>query len=78
MKLYMKKVEAAFFMDVQNVEYVQSETYFCPNSIKIEVLKVTRKEKPPNLNLAEPSELRVNENLKNQVLVDIQPIIELS
>ena len=43
-------------MDVQNVKYVLSETYFCPNSIKIKVLKVTKKEKSPNLNLAEPSE----------------------
>ena len=54
----MKKVESAFFMDVQNVKYVLSETYFCPNSIKIKVLKVTKKEKPPNLNLAEPSEVK--------------------
>ena len=48
-------------MDVQNVKYILSDTYFCPKSIKVEnwtVSKVTKKEEPLNLNLAEPSEAK--------------------
>ena len=50
-----------FFVDVENIKYILSDTYFCPNFIKIEnktVSKVTKKEKPLNLNLAEPSEVK--------------------
>ena len=48
-------------MDVQNVKYILSDTYLRPNYIKIENLtvpKVTKKEKPLNLNLAKPSEVK--------------------
>ena len=51
-----------FFVYVHYVKYILSSTYFCPNSIKIEnqavsTIKVTREE-PPNLNLAELSEVK--------------------
>ena len=47
----MKKLRT-FFKDVQNVQYILSDTYFCP------VSKVTKKEKPLDLNLVEPSEAK--------------------
>ena len=45
------------------LKYVLSGTYFCPNSIKTEnqavsTKKVTKKEEPLNLNLAESSEVK--------------------
>ena len=45
---YMKKLWI-FFINVHNVKYMLSGTYFCPNSIKIEsqtlsTKKVTKKE----------------------------------
>ena len=49
-----------FFIDIQNVKYI-SDTYLYPNFIKIEnqtVSKVTKKEEPLNLNLAELSEVK--------------------
>ena len=53
---YMK----IFFIDVYNVKYILAGTYFCRNSIKIEnqtvsTKKLTKREEPLNLNLAEPS-----------------------
>ena len=48
---------------MHNVRYILSGTYFCPISVKIEnktvsTKRVTKKEKPFNLNLAEPSEVK--------------------
>ena len=47
---------------MHSVKYMLSVTYFCFNSIKIEnkvsTKKVTKKEKPVNLNPEEPSEAR--------------------
>ena len=31
-----KKIVKIFFIDMQNVKYTLSDTYFCPNCIKIE------------------------------------------
>ena len=57
----MKKL--IFFVSICNVNYILSGTYFCPNSIKIEnqavsTKKVTKKEEPFNLNLAESKEVK--------------------
>ena len=51
------------FIDVQTVKNILSDTYFCPNSIKIEnntvsTKNVTEKEEPLNLNPAELSEVK--------------------
>ena len=50
------------------------------------VSKVTKKEEPLNVNLAEPNEMKalhyilvcVNQNFKNQLLIDVQLIKKLS
>ena len=52
-----------FFINVQNVKYILSDTYFCPNSNKLKIKrcklkKVTKKGELFNLNLAEPSEMK--------------------
>ena len=31
-----EKIVKIFFIDMQNVKYILSDTYFCPNCIKIE------------------------------------------
>ena len=46
---------------MQNAKYILLGNYFCPNSIKTEnqavsTKKVTKKEEPLNLNLADSSE----------------------
>ena len=56
----MKNCENVF-IDVQNAKYILSDTYFSPYSSKIETetestKKVTKKEEPLNLNLAELNE----------------------
>ena len=55
-----EKIVRTFLIDVQNVKYML-DTYFCPNSIKIEnqtVSKVTKKEGSLSLKHAEPSEVK--------------------
>ena len=59
---YMKKLWI-FFINVRNVKYILSGTYFCHNSIKIEnqavsTKKMTKKEKLLNWNLEESSEMK--------------------
>ena len=59
---YMKELWI-FFINVRNVKYILSGTYFYPNSIKIEnqavsTKKVTKKEEPRNLNLEESNEVK--------------------
>ena len=31
-----EKVKKIFFINVQNIKYILSDTYLCPNSIKIQ------------------------------------------
>ena len=51
-----------FFINVHNIKYILSGTYFCPSSVKIEnqavsaIKNVTKMEEPLNLNLEESSE----------------------
>ena len=59
---YMKK-DLRTLIDVQNIKYILSDTYFCLNSIKIEKetvssKKLTKKEEPMNLNLARPNNVK--------------------
>ena len=46
-----EKIVKSFSVDVQNVKYLLTDTYFCPNSIKIEneiasAKKVSKKKEP--------------------------------
>ena len=59
---YMKELWI-LFINVRNVKYILSGTYFYSNSIKIEnqavsTKKVTKKEEPLNLNLEESNEVK--------------------
>ena len=58
-----EKIARTIFIDRQNIKYILSDTYFCPNSIKIKnesvsTTRLTKKEKPRNLNLGEPNEVK--------------------
>ena len=58
-----RKSWEVFFINVYNVKYILPGTHFCPKSIKTEnkavsTKKVTKKEEPINLNLAESSEAK--------------------
>ena len=87
---YMKKMRK-FFKDVQIVKYMLLETYFCPNSMNVEnSLNIvncqsklkgrTTQFKSCTAKLSEPKFLLlyVNENFKNQSLVDVQLLQVLS
>ena len=84
---YMKQLWI-LFINVHNIEYILWNTYFCPNSLKIEnqavsTKRVSKKGEPFNLNLAESSEVVrskfklvcVNENIKNQSLIYVQVLL---
>ena len=77
---------------MQNVKYILSDTCsltLTPLTFKIKQFqpkKVTKKEEPLNLKLAEPSEMKdlhfllvcVNENFKDKSLIDVELIQEIS
>ena len=55
-----EKTKFFLYINVYNVKYVLSGTYFCPifENQAVPTKKVTKKQEPVNLNLAESSEVK--------------------